>query len=82
MFDGEFEVLEFRLVGGRHHKLKLRLKDSDEQQATSVEAIAFNQEDAPEPRVGEQLKAVYRLDVNEFRGNRKLQLVLEHLQLK
>ena len=44
----------------------------------ALDAIAFNQ--AAENMVpGMRVHAVYRLDVNEYRGNRTLQLIVEHL---
>jgi single-stranded-DNA-specific exonuclease len=75
-FDGTFDVLSARLVGERH--LKLRLAGSAVEDGP-IEAIGFN--------LGEQLaeaggavRLAYRLDVNDFRGNRSAQLILEHLE--
>jgi single-stranded-DNA-specific exonuclease len=75
-FDGTFDVLSARLVGERH--LKLRLAGSAAEDGP-IEAIGFN--------LGEQLaeaggavRLAYRLDVNDFRGNRSAQLILEHLE--
>lgn len=67
-FHGDFQVQSQRLVGERH--LKLRLAGA----AFAAEAILFNQE-IPLP---ERIQAVYRLDVNEWNGNRGLQLTLSH----
>ena len=67
-FFDRFEVAEQRVVGGQHLKLKLR------HGGRQVEAMRFG-DPAPLP---ERIEAVYRLQVNEYNGNRSLQLVLEH----
>ncbi|BCB27540.1 single-stranded-DNA-specific exonuclease [Sulfurimicrobium lacus] len=67
-FQGEFQVEQQRVVGEKH--LKLRLKQS----GRSFEAMLFFHAD-PLP---ERLRAVYRLDVNEYNGNTTLQLLLNH----
>ncbi len=75
-FDGEFELLESRVVGDRHLKLRVRPLASGE----SLEAIAFGYldgsvSDLPRGRA----RLAYRLDVNEYLGVRRLQLVIEHI---
>jgi single-stranded-DNA-specific exonuclease len=74
VFEGAFEVLDQRIVGGAHLKLLLRPLDGHD----PVDAIAFRTlpEDLP---AGNALRALYRLDVNHFRGERTCQLVIEHL---
>ena len=76
-FDGEFEVLRARVVGERHVKLALRPLAS----RASFDAIAFNylDEEVRVPPSG-RVRLVYRLDINEYRGERRLQLLVEHLQ--
>ena len=76
LFDGEFAVIEQRIVGGHHLKLLLMPKDSD----YCMDAIAFNVdvEQWPNERCN-TIKAAYRLDINEFRGREKLQLLVEEL---
>ncbi|MDO8862040.1 single-stranded-DNA-specific exonuclease RecJ [Haliea sp. E1-2-M8] len=76
LFDGRFRVVQQRLVGERHLKLVLGLSGGE-----VVDAIAFNVDlDVwPDP-AQEWVEAAYRLDVNEFRGRRSLQLVIEQLQ--
>jgi single-stranded-DNA-specific exonuclease len=75
-FDGRFAVVSQRLVGQKHLKLVLTPAGS----GTLVDAIAFNIDLAiwPDSAV-EQVEIAYRLDVNEFRGQRSLQLMVEHL---
>jgi single-stranded-DNA-specific exonuclease len=46
----------------------------------ALDAIAFNVDPTLWARCNvTRIRAVYRLDVNEYRGQRSLQLVLEHL---
>ena len=75
-FDGRFRVVQQRLVGERHLKLVLQ-PDGGE----VVDAIAFNVDPGrwPDPAI-EWVEVVYRLDVNEFRGRRSLQLMVEQLE--
>ncbi|MBQ0720690.1 MAG: single-stranded-DNA-specific exonuclease RecJ [Gammaproteobacteria bacterium] len=76
-FYGDFTVVQHRVVGGKHLKLVLSYGPSSEQM---VDAIAFNTvEEGSAPVVPEQLSAVFRLDINRFRGRESLQLMVEHL---
>jgi single-stranded-DNA-specific exonuclease len=68
LFCDEFEVLNQRVVGEKHLKLKLA------RGGRTVEAMRFNAlEPLPSP-----VRAAYRLSVNEFNGAQNLQLVIEH----
>jgi single-stranded-DNA-specific exonuclease len=75
VFDGEFEIVQRRLVGERHLKMIVRQPG----QQTEVDAIAFNALDRGWDRLGDRVVLAYRLDVNEFRGRRTAQLVIEHM---
>ena len=76
VFDGCFAVVSQRLVGEKHLKLVLMpLGDK-----TLLDAIAFNVDLDIWPDASiEQVEIAYRLDVNEFREKRSLQLMVEHL---
>jgi single-stranded-DNA-specific exonuclease len=74
-FDGEFELLESRVVGDRHLKLRVRPLTSGE----SLEAIAFGYLDDSAELPRGRARLAYRLDVNEYLGVRRLQLVIEHM---
>lgn len=74
LFDGRFEVLDWRIVGERH--LKLRLRPSG---GVSIDAIGFRMAELAE-FAGNQARLAYRLDVNHYRGIRSPQLILEHLE--
>ncbi|MBE9549165.1 MAG: single-stranded-DNA-specific exonuclease RecJ [Proteobacteria bacterium] len=72
-FHDQFTVVNKRLVGGAHLKMLLQSQAGD-----IIDAIAFFQdESALNGRA--QIEVVYRLDVNEFRGQSNLQLMIEHI---
>lgn len=75
-FDGVFDVFQCRVVGKQHLKFVLKLSFSN----LLIDAIAFFVE-KPESWLGcRRVNAVYKLDVNEFRGQRSLQLQLHYLE--
>ncbi|AUM11833.1 single-stranded-DNA-specific exonuclease RecJ [Ketobacter alkanivorans] len=77
LFDGEFELLDQRIVGEKHLKLSIGLPSSKR----VVDAIAFNVDLAKWPnRNLSRIYLAYRLDVNEFRGVQNAQLMVEHLE--
>jgi len=77
VFDGVFEVVSSRVVGERHRKLQVRPRGG----SCCLEAIAFNTVDPDHPsEVAGAVRLAYRLDVNEYRGLCRAQLVVEHLE--
>lgn len=74
LFDGEFAILEQRVVGERHLKLVLQAGTD----AARLDAIAFNT--APVPAGCRHAHLAFRLDVNEFRGRISPQLRIEYLE--
>jgi len=83
LFDGQFRVLETRTLAERHLKLKLEV-NSLNGGAAPCEAIAFRHfdyDDAPPVRVDDQVQLAYRLDVNEYMGNERVQLIVEQLHI-
>lgn len=75
LFDGEFELLDQRLVGEKH--LKMMVKHPGGQ---LLDAIAFNVDLAVWPnRQIKQVQLAYKLDINHFRGKVSLQLLVEAL---
>jgi single-stranded-DNA-specific exonuclease len=76
LFDGVFDVIQSRIVGQRHLKLVLRKPGGD----LVIDAIAFFV-DKPEHWLGlRQIKAAYKLDINEFRGNRSVQFIVQYFE--
>jgi len=76
LFDGKFEVVNRKVVGERHLKLTLRTLVTSQM----VDAIAFHTHDRDWPADTQYVEAAYRLDVNEYRGQRSLQLIIQHIQ--
>lgn len=75
-FDGKFKLIQQRLVGERHLKVMLEPLGG----GPLLDGIAFNIDTTlwPDPSV-KQVELAYKLDINEFRGNRSVQLIIEHL---
>ena len=76
LFDGEFEVLDQRIVGERHLKLTLRPEGG----GAPVDAIAFHVENPGAWLRTRMLKMAYRLDINRFRGRKTVQLRIEYME--
>ncbi|MFP5596809.1 single-stranded-DNA-specific exonuclease RecJ [Kluyvera sp. 142486] len=76
LFDGRFRLLQQRLVGERHLKVMVEPVGG----GPLLDGIAFNVDTAVWPDNGvREVTLAYRLDINEFRGNRTLQLIIDHL---
>jgi single-stranded-DNA-specific exonuclease len=78
LFDGVFEVRGTpRVVGERHLKFQVSAREG----RGGFEAIAFNNVDPqhPAPLPAGQVRLIYRLGSNDYQGERRLQLVVEHL---
>jgi single-stranded-DNA-specific exonuclease len=82
VFDGEFQILDLRIVGGKH--LKMRLRDA-EGTADSIDAIAFGyvggSAQSAQMRAGAQLQVAYRLEVNDFRGTESVQMNCQNIEV-
>ncbi|HKF97020.1 MAG TPA: single-stranded-DNA-specific exonuclease RecJ [Steroidobacteraceae bacterium] len=76
-FDGLFSVRNARVIGERHMKMWVEPAGS----GRSFDAIAFNHltPGAPVIPPAGPLQLVYRLEVNEYQGERRLQLLIDHL---
>ncbi len=75
IFEGCFRLRQSRIVGEKHLKMVL-----ENNAGTTVDAIAFNATDTDWPLKVEQVNIAYRLDINEFRGARKLQFMVQHIE--
>lgn len=75
IFDDTFHILEQRIVGDKH--LKLRLGKGDK----VLEGIAFfvDLKEWPNHRC-QEVKAAYRMDINEYQGRRNVQLIVDYLE--
>jgi single-stranded-DNA-specific exonuclease len=73
-FEGEFKVIQQRIVGERHLKLVL-----ESEQNTLIDAIAFNIDPDKWQLAAEKVHCVYKVDINEFRGETKLQFLVGNI---
>jgi single-stranded-DNA-specific exonuclease len=74
LFDDRFIILDQRIVGDNHLKLKLA---PEQYQEVRLEAIAFNQADTHSLITGQLIQAAYRLDINAYMGRESLQLIIQ-----
>ena len=76
LFDDVFTVADARTVGDRHLKMKL-LPDGAER---PVEAISFNTDRDAIGESAQSHRFVYRLAINDYKGVRTPQLIVEHIE--
>lgn len=76
LFHGVFQLVEQRVVGERHLKMVLKTECG----SVKLEGIAFSvdRDVWPNPTV-RWVELAYKLDLNEFRGNETVQLMVVHL---
>jgi single-stranded-DNA-specific exonuclease len=76
-FDGVFSIRSARLIGERHVKMWVEPAAS----GRSFDAVVFNhfEEGASGALPQGLVQLVYRLDVNAYQGERRLQLLVDHL---
>jgi len=74
-FDNHFTIINKRILKDRHLKLLLRPKGLNH----TVSAIIFNAELENWPEESTSVHILYKLEVNEFRGDSSLQLMIEKL---
>ena len=76
IFHGTFEVVQVRILKDSHLKLLVRTNAA----GNELEAIAFNV-DKPEMWQGmRRVCLAYKLDINQYRGNRNVQLMVQYLE--
>ncbi|MSR10517.1 MAG: single-stranded-DNA-specific exonuclease RecJ [Gammaproteobacteria bacterium] len=77
VFNGSFRIVQQRILAGKHLKLVVTPLDAPE---VLLDAIAFNLEADAWPAASVNVMDIaYRLDINEFRGKRSLQLMIENI---
>ncbi len=80
LFDGEFEIVETRVIGDRHLKFWVRRQPASH----PLEAIAFghfDEADAVRPAAGSRVRLAYRLQSSTFGGTARAELLTEFLQV-
>lgn len=76
LFDGKFRLLQQRIVGERHLKVMVEPVGG----GPLLDGIAFNIDTTRWPDNGiRDVELAYKLDVNEFRGNRSVQLLIDKI---
>ncbi|EAT11721.1 single-stranded-DNA-specific exonuclease RecJ [Bermanella marisrubri] len=82
IFDGEFDVINYRLIGSEKNHLKLTLASKNHHRY--LDAILFSIErhglSAQDVSNLSRVHIVFDLDVNEFRGQENVQLMIRHLR--
>ncbi|RYY74815.1 MAG: single-stranded-DNA-specific exonuclease RecJ [Gammaproteobacteria bacterium] len=79
VFDGEFFIIQQKILNNKHLKMTLSVEAKGQQ---LIDAIAFNVD--PSIWSGAPIKKVkvaYRLDINEFRGNKNVQLLVDYIEI-
>lgn len=75
LFDDHFQILEQRIVGDKHLKLRLRKGKK------ILDAIAFFVDTRVWPNHRcEAIHAAFKLDVNEYKGRRNIQLIIDYME--
>jgi single-stranded-DNA-specific exonuclease len=72
VFDNQFEILHWKIVGEKHLKMQLRHNEGGK----AIDAIAFNTQAEDLPSF-EKIHLAYRMNINEFRNIRNLQLIVD-----
>lgn len=77
LFQGEFYIVQQRIVGGKHLKLLLAV---DKQKQQLIDAIAFNidADHWPNPNA-DKVQLVYKLDINVWQGRESVQLMVHEI---
>ena len=77
LFHGVFQLVEQRIVGERHLKVVLKTECG----SVKLDGIAFgiDREVWPNPTI-RWVELAYKLDLNEFRGNETVQLMIAHIE--
>jgi single-stranded-DNA-specific exonuclease len=79
LFDGQFEVRSVRALSERHLKMEVGGADG-----SAYDAIAFrhfDHDDAPQVDPKSRVQLAYRLDVNQYQGTERVQLIVEYLRV-
>ncbi|MFT5542492.1 MAG: single-stranded-DNA-specific exonuclease, partial [Arenicella sp.] len=75
LFDGVFQMRSQRIVGKNHLKMVVSLDGQE------FDAIAFNIDLQAWPNTQvQEVKLAYKLDINEFRGQISVQLLVQAIQ--
>jgi len=74
-FDGQFEVYDWQILKDKHIKFQL-----EGNAGGILEAIAFNVDETLLETAFSRIEILYRMNVNRFRGSRRVQLLIDYLK--
>ncbi|MDX3774400.1 single-stranded-DNA-specific exonuclease RecJ [Chromatiaceae bacterium AAb-1] len=76
VFDGEFKLINQKMLADRHLKLLLQTPEGK-----LCDAIWFNADNKAWPNVNiEKVRLAYQLDINEYRQQQNLQLIVRYME--
>lgn len=73
LFDGVFDIVDQRIVGEKHLKLRFRPLDSHD----VIDGIFFNLDRLQDHR---RVRIAYQMSVNEYRGRESLQFIVSNME--
>ncbi len=75
VFEGRFKLVQQRLLGDKHLKMMLQASDGK-----LVDAIWFNADNKNWPNANvQQVQLAFQLDINDFRDQQNLQLLVRQM---
>jgi single-stranded-DNA-specific exonuclease len=75
VFEGRFQLMQQRMLADKHLKMMLQASDG-----TLVDAIWFNADNKAWPNANvKQVQVAYQLDINDFRDQQNLQLLVRQM---
>ncbi|RVU41687.1 single-stranded-DNA-specific exonuclease RecJ [Rheinheimera riviphila] len=75
VFEGRFKLVQQRMLADKHLKMMLQASDG-----TLVDAIWFNADNKTWPNANvQQVQLAYQLDINDFRDQQNLQLLVRQM---
>lgn len=76
LFDGEFEVLQRRIIGDCHLKFLVKIPQGQKK----IDALAFFVSDIHWLEGIKKIRMAYTLDINEYNGLRSVQFIIRHAE--
>ena len=73
LFEGVFQVIHQKIVGEKYLKLKLK------QDGYIISAIVFNINQNQLDQTYKKIHCIYRLEINEYKGQKNLELIIESI---
>jgi single-stranded-DNA-specific exonuclease len=83
VFDGRFKIQDYKILTNKHLKLQVSFASDRSNLSPVFEAMVFNADLGKWLRIekGSDVTLAYRLDINEYGGSRRFQLIVEHMEM-